>query len=50
MKKHEIAGLRPDMLDGEQTAPAIQKTIGVLIFPGFEMRSTFTAPWICGPT
>jgi transcriptional regulator GlxA family with amidase domain len=41
MEKLEIAGLRPDMLDREQIAPAIQKTIGVLIFPGFELLDVY---------
>lgn len=41
METVEIAGLRPDMLDGEQTAPTIQKTIGFLIFPGFEMLDAY---------
>jgi len=41
MEKVEIAGLRPDMLDGEAVEPAIQKTIGVLLFPGFEMLDAY---------
>ncbi len=41
MEKVEIAGLRPDILDGEPVAPMIQKTIGVLIFPGFEMLDVY---------
>lgn len=41
MKLSEIAGLRPDMLDREQIEPAIQKTVGILIFPGFELLDVY---------
>jgi len=41
MELSEIAGLRPDMLDREQVEPAIQKTVGVLIFPGFELLDVY---------
>lgn len=46
MEKVEIAGLRPGMLDGEQAAPAIQKTIGMQLFLGFEMLDAYGHPAI----
>ncbi|QID19340.1 DJ-1/PfpI family protein [Nitrogeniibacter mangrovi] len=41
MELSEIAGLRPDMLDREQVEPAIHKTVGILIFPGFELLDVY---------
>ncbi|GAB2189063.1 DJ-1/PfpI family protein [Sessilibacter sp. MAH1] len=41
MQLSEIAGLRPDKLDRKVVKPAITKTVGVLIFPGFELLDVY---------
>ncbi len=41
MEISEIVGLRPDMLDREAVEPSIQKKVGILIFPGFELLDVY---------